>query len=376
VPPVATSTYELPDSLAIGYDAQRPWDHAAAAVSPLIVRKPISAVVMRAKGLGPDYCERFLSKMSSNDTVISLDLSENQLGVDGQQVKFATAFSGVVAQNCTLTAIDLSGNFLRDAGIEVLKSAFQNSTTLRDLSLAKNCIGILGGEAIGHVIKYNTSITKLNVSSNDLRGDGVFAIAKALDTNCSLKELDISSNAMASVDDAVQDEEAGQVGTNDAVVELASVLTKKNITLEVLHMRNDEIGPEGGLSLAEMLRFDGALRELDISNNQIGDEAAVAIAQSMMTSPLLVLKMSGVGAEDDAGHEFAEVLKFNTKLTEVDLSTNSFGPGVGEVMAEVLKQENRTLESLNLSDNNMMKEGLEFFDDFNGACTVHLNNNR
>ena len=40
-------SYELPDSLAIGYSAISPWQHAAVAIKPLLVRRVITSVSLK-----------------------------------------------------------------------------------------------------------------------------------------------------------------------------------------------------------------------------------------------------------------------------------------------------------------------------------------
>lgn len=326
---------------------------------------------LRGKNLGPEGCATFTSTLAKNDTVESLNLADNQLGVSGMDLNgptFCLEFSDALSRNTTLTSVDLSGNFLRDAGAAALSDGLGLNKTIRMLCLAGNAIGSQGGEAIGEAMKSNTSITSLDLKDNKIKCDGAYAMAKALDINSSLRELNMSNNEICSKDNAT--------GCLDAVEFLAEVLTRHNQSLEVLHLRENDLGEDAAFSCADMLRFPtGGLREVDFSKNPFGD-AVCEFAKSMVTSPLCKLSLSAVNAGDEAGEAFAEALQSNPTLVSLDLSSNSFGPQTAERMAQVLKDNNTTLQVLDLGSNKLTAAGLAHFEDYSGACTLDLKNNR
>ena len=43
---------------------------------------------------------------------------------------------------------------------------------------------------------------------------------------------------------------------------------------------------------------------------------------------------------------------------------------------QTMKAQNKTLVSLDLSDNGLTKDGIEEFGDYSGACEINLNYNR
>jgi len=330
---------------------------------------------LKGKNLGPENCDPFCSALAGNNSVLVLDLSDNQLGVDGNDAQFCVSFAKALKTNMTLVSVNLAGNFLRDAGAQALAQALSTNRSIQAVCISSNAIGVAGGVALGEALTANTAIVQLDLSKNNLCCDGAYAIAQAVDINSSLQALDLSDNSIcykAATDGAAETENC-----TDAVDLLADALIRHNQFLQVLRLRNNDMGEDAGMAIAGVLRFpQSGLREIDLSQNPLGDDSACSIAKSLATSPLRALLLSGIEAEDTAGECFAEVLKLNSTLLALDLSGNAFGEDTGHRVSQVLNTLNKTLQVLDLSDNNLKAAGLQHFEGYAGICELVLNNNR
>ncbi|KAL0238155.1 hypothetical protein GEMRC1_012628 [Eukaryota sp. GEM-RC1] len=86
---------------------------------------------------------------------------------------------------------------------------------------------------------------------------------------------------------------------------------------------------ENILALAQTLKFNSTIIELNLCGNLFGDEGVTALA---------------------------EALKINSSITNIDLSTNSIGPIGAVALADVLKV-NSTITQIDLSNNFLEDEG-------------------
>ena len=134
---------------------------------------------------------------------------------------------------------------------------------------------------------------------------------------------------------------------DEGATALVEVL-KANRTLQQLDIRINSVGIGGATALAEMLKENKTLQYLDISNNSIGDGGATALAEMLKenrTLQQLVVISNSIG--DGGATALVEVLKENRTLQQLYISNNSIGDGGATALAEMLK-ENETLHQLNV----------------------------
>ena len=133
---------------------------------------------------------------------------------------------------------------------------------------------------------------------------------------------------------------------------LAEML-KENKTLQQLGVSSNSIGDGGATALAEMLKENKTLQQLDVSSNSIGDGGATALAEMLKENKTLQqLCVSSNSIGDGGATALAEMLKENKTLQQLDVSSNSIGVGGATALAEMLK-ENKTLQQLYISHNSM-----------------------
>ena len=128
------------------------------------------------------------------------------------------------------------------------------------------------------------------------------------------------------------------------VVALAEAL-KQNTSLTQLNMSDHVISDQGAADLAEALKQNTSITRFNLSYNVISDQGAAALAEALkQNTGLTQLNLSGnvISAQGAAG--LAEALKQNTSLTQLDLSYNDISDQDGEAL-----EQNTSLTQLNLS---------------------------
>ena len=267
---------------------------------------------------------------------LGLLLELQTLRLDDRQIRAShvDVLSDALKSNTTLTELNLSSNFIGDAGAASVADALKSNTTLTKLNLSSNGIGAAGAASVADALKSNSTLTKLNLSENDIGDAGAASVADALKFNTTLTKLNLSSNGIGA---------AGSASVADAL--------KSNTTLTKLKLSSNGIGAAGAASVADALKSNSTLTELNLSENDIGDAGAASVADALKSNTTLTelnLSENGIGAAGAAS--VADALKSNTTLTELNLSENDIGDAGAASVADALKF-NTTLTKLNLSQN-------------------------
>ncbi|KJE94543.1 hypothetical protein CAOG_05175 [Capsaspora owczarzaki ATCC 30864] len=137
----------------------------------------------------------------------------------------------------------------------------------------------------------------------------------------------------------------------DAGAQAIAEALKVNTTLTQLDLPYNQIGDVGAHAIAQALKVNTTVTKLYLLRNQIGDVGAQAIAEALKGNTTLThvnLFHNHIG---DAGAQaIAEALKGNTKLTKLYLGWNRVGDAGALSISEAL-QKNTTLRNLNLAEN-------------------------
>ena len=229
---------------------------------------------------------------------------------------------------------------------------------------------------------YPIYIVRFIASFNRLKDDAGLAVATALRTNHSLVYLDLRHNHFTDasgpdIADAMLENKSLTMVTlahnrlgNESGEALAAMLRDKgthNMRLKTLNLSLNRMGPRlswrnnfdkitvpsAGPSLCEALRYNTSLTNVNLSDNGLGPETAVALAKALRfngNSRLLALGMAGNNLGPTGGKSLAHTLKSKVNLTRVDAARNCFGAAVGVALAGALKKS-RSLAYLDVSHN-------------------------
>lgn len=128
-----------------------------------------------------------------------------------------------------------------------------------------------------------------------------------------------------------------------------------NKTVTFLDLSHNKITSEGARSVARLLaEANGQLKNLILTNNQLGPNAGMCLGKAMALNKSLKsinLRLNRLGEE--GGINLLSQLKNNHTLTEIDLSGTSLVSQCIPALATLLKCNDSTLVSLDLSCNKL-----------------------
>lgn len=132
---------------------------------------------------------------------------------------------------------------------------------------------------------------------------------------------------------------------------------KHNTTLAEINFSSLQLNDADAVALAEALMVNRTLKSLTLFNNTIKDVGAIAIAETLkQNTTLRTLNLGGNRIGESGSKAIAEALKQNRTLTNLSLENNMIGAEATTTITEALKQ-NSALLILNLHGNNCKKEG-------------------
>ncbi len=215
---------------------------------------------------------------------------------------FCGVLWGCIAENVTLTVVDLSGCKLGDASCQAVAACLRQNRTLEHLLLEDDEIGPAGAAALAAGLRTNLYLHGLSLKGNPL-GQGVKDIAEALVHHPRLASLSLCSTEL----------ERCAAG-----------------------------------ALATLLRGSRSLRRLDLSKNRLRGEAFSDLCVALMQNPPLThLGLSGCGLQHAEGEHLAQVFHSNASLIGLDISYNTVAPNAQAAIKDALER-NRPSDGLAL----------------------------
>ena len=145
-----------------------------------------------------------------------------------------------------------------------------------------------------------------------------------------------------------------QIGPEGAIA--ISEALKDNKVITTLNLRNNQIGDEGAKAIAGFLKDNKAITVVSLSDNQIGDEGAKSIAKALKDKAITILYLGHNQIGDEGAKEIAEALKDNKTITGLFLSDNKIGDEGSNAISAALK-DNKTITGLFLDNNKISHEG-------------------
>ncbi|XP_062394478.1 NACHT, LRR and PYD domains-containing protein 3-like isoform X2 [Sardina pilchardus] len=327
------------------------------------------------------------SVLQSPNSLIELDLSNNDLGDSGVQL----LSKGLSSPHCKLQILRLAGCKLTDKSSEVVASVLQSPNSLNELDLSNNDLGDSGVQLLSKGLSSpHCKLQILRLCKCGFSGEGYVCLALALMVNPScVKELNVSNNhpggsAQKLLSATLKDPQALQLADcnlTDKLFEIvASVLQSPNSLIE-LDLSNNDLGDSGvqllskGLSsphcklqilrlagckltdksceiVTTVLQSPNSLIELDLNNNDLGD-SGVQILSKGLSSPhckLQILRLCKCGFSSEGYVCLALALMLNPScVKELDVSNNHPGESAQKLLSATLKDPHRKVEALILS---------------------------
>jgi Ran GTPase-activating protein (RanGAP) involved in mRNA processing and transport len=230
------------------------------------------------------------------------------------------------------------------------------------------------------------AMTKFDISSNNLRAEGGKSLAEGLKGNQVIKELNFRGNDLGR-NSKYDTDTSGIIAIADVIpgMEALSVtnvmgnkIGKEQLAKlqEVMHSKPN---------LVSLCGIADDATEADLSGlGMDADDAAILASELPDKGALSVLSLKSNNLRADGGKALAEGLKGNTVITELDISTNALGVDSGYkpdmsgviALANAIK-DTGALTKLDISDNNIEQgEALQRIADLCHTKGVELDNHK
>ncbi|CAG9310902.1 PPP1R37_1 [Blepharisma stoltei] len=227
-------------------------------------------------GLGTEGLDK-LSQSISTSSLRMLGFSQNRIGNDG-----CSYISSLLAGNydgpCPLESLDISKNEIGTKGLAKLFFSLKGNTQLHTLNLEKNPFSTGLSSSCQQFLIENEHLKYLNLSGCELKSEGIHMLFTGLAKNKGLISLDISSNDI-----------------DDIGIEIIASGIAGNQNLKLLDLSSNKIKNRGGCALANAFKINRTLEDLNLKENSI---------------------------KNIAGQLFSEVSRYNTNILRLNLEAN------------------------------------------------------
>ena len=237
----------------------------------------------------------------------------------------------VVKSNKYLQKLQLNNNNLKCSAIAILQS-LSTISTLKFLDVNNNLITEEASEALATVVLHNTGLEELYLSDNNL-GEGMLVVIKALQQLTSLKSIDfdntnISKEASSEIPLVVNSNkhlEKLWLNNNDLKSSAIAILQSLSTisTLTVLNINNTQTADEAGEALAAVVIHNTGLKELYLSNNNLGEGMLVVTKALQQITSLRSIDLGDINISREASCALALVIRSNMNLEKVWLHNNN-----------------------------------------------------
>ncbi|XP_072131033.1 NACHT, LRR and PYD domains-containing protein 3-like [Mobula birostris] len=217
-------------------------------------------------GLTDSGAEDLVSALSTNPSLMELNLSGNKLGDSGVNLVSAA----LTNPECKMQKLRLDNVGLTDSGAEDLASALSTNPSLTELNLSGNKLGDSGVKLVSAALRCpDCRLQKLELSGVGLTDSGAEDLASALSTNPSLTELNLSGNKLG-----------------DSGVKLVSAALRcPECKIEKLELDNVSLTDSGAKDLVSALSTNPSLTVLHLSENWLRDGSVPALRRLILTLP-------------------------------------------------------------------------------------------
>ncbi|XP_076446452.1 ran GTPase-activating protein 1-like [Babylonia areolata] len=242
--------------------------------------------------------------------------------------------ASIMVAGCQLVELDLSDNAFGPRGIEGLVDLLKSSScyTLRELRLNNNGLGIGGGKMLSECLSecHKSSVAagtplalRVFVSGrNRLENDGATALAAAFKVMGTLEELAMPQNGI-------------NLPGITALVEAIAVNTR----LRVLNLNDNTFTEAGGVEMSKVLPKLPDLEQINFGDCLVRTGGAKALAQALRDGQhkLKELILSGNEIKQNGAVAITESMANKADLTLLDLNANQLGEGGIELVQDTME---------------------------------------
>uniref|UniRef100_A0A6U6B202 Uncharacterized protein n=1 Tax=Guillardia theta TaxID=55529 RepID=A0A6U6B202_GUITH len=343
----------------------RRWLFKKYSTSPYVVIPPNTLVVRTGNRLELSLLSDFCYGLSSQNSIQSLDISNNWITSEGTRRYFAQAI-----KTCTfLQTLILAKNDIRYSGMIALSQSLKELTGLTHLSLADNQIGDAGVEVLALSTPALSMLKYLDLSLNKISSNGLVPLGQGLKEITSLQGLELSGN--------IRQYSYQSSDGPDFLKKLQWIVSDVGAlpSLTYLGIASNSFLLGGSRALVNILtERRSTLVELDIGGrcgayNRIGSEGIKALMAGFFWTPLTTLDLSNNDLGSDGIKSFATAFSIHTTLLSLNLKGNHMGfHGMRSLVGMLVKHSRLT--RLDVSDNNLGSRSIYAFSEAIGALEL------
>ncbi|XP_047678051.1 uncharacterized protein LOC113634383 isoform X21 [Tachysurus fulvidraco] len=284
-------------------------------------------------------CRSLHTVLSSESSKLTeVDLSSNPLEDSG--VKQLCA--GLRSPNCKLETLRLSDCGITEEGYIALSEALKSSHLI-ELDLRGNNPGASGVKLLTDLLQDpDCKLNTLRLLKSSAAKEGCDFLSRALGVNPLLqRELNVSE----------------KISGDSQVKQLSALLEDSHCRPEILKVNNCRMTNEGCAALVSALGLNPShLRELELSGNKLGGSGMKELCDVLKNQQLKLLKLGLYKCsltEDDCTAVVAALRTIPSHLKELDLSDNTIGDTGVKQLCDLLKTSNCSLEKLKINNCNL-----------------------
>lgn len=225
-----------------------------------------------------------------------------------------------------MTHINLSKNSIGYKYIEeqkVIEMKMKNQDKLKDFSFEQLFYDSLGLEHLTLALETSDRLRHLDLSENDIGPGNFKLLLRLFPRNTHVEYLNVADCKL----DA------------QCAVDLCSILQQSNKSLRNLYFRNSKIRDEGALAVAELIKGNISMVELEVFNCGISERGGAAIGEALKTN-FCIEKLS-IGENILNKRDVEQIQQsviFNTQYNQMKDSNRKFEGFAHNLIAESLKR--------------------------------------
>ena len=232
-------------------------------------------------------------------------------------------------------------NFEKKAVLNVVRVLIHNISSLTEFNIANSNIGSKAADEIAGILFQNIKIQKFSI-----QGRNIIEMVNIKQITKSLQNPNISSLTKFAF---------SGFRINRFVVEDITAILSHNTKLEILKICNTINLEMSGFKISRALQNISnisSLTELNISNNNVGSEAANDITAVLYNNPTLQkLYIHGNNLETSGAIKISRALQCISTLTVCNISNNNIGDEAADYIAAILHCNNN-IKIFLIDDNN------------------------
>lgn len=158
------------------------------------------------------------------------------------------------------------------------------------------------------------------------------------------------------LNDASEIVELGDAFLGDALLPCVLEMLRKFPSKTSLSLRGNHLQTEGGIAIGKFLKENSSIKQLNVEWNNLGnlDCGVEEIGYGLeMNESLQVLDLRNNNIGPGGANMLAKGLRNNKSLMRLDLRWNAIGSIGGQAFADILENDNKCLVELELSGNNI-----------------------